>query len=162
MKFIKGFWIIIGLSAMLFAYIATQVSAVYDPLKSYRYTLTIDELRERLNQTVKLKSNFTFNLTDSTGTDNSNLNYYANLSMKIGDDEYGFNIKYHKETSFWDRDIKSEISLIGAFDIVRKTGGYKTDDPDVEKLINIFESELIKDLDDMNTSNKLSGTVSNH
>ena len=137
---------------MLFAYIASQISAVYDPLKSYRYTLTRDELRERLNKTIKSKSNLTFNLTDSTGTDNNDLNYYANLSMKIGADEYGFNIKYHKETSLWDKDIKSEISLIGAFDIIRKTGGYKTDDTDVEKLINIFEIELIKDLDGMNTS----------
>jgi hypothetical protein len=42
--------------------------------------------------------------------------------------------------------VKSEISLIGAFDKAHGTGGYKTDDPGIEKLINIFENELIKEL----------------
>jgi hypothetical protein len=151
MRFIKGFWIVIGLTAILLVYIGTQVSAVYDPLESYSYSLTRDELKEKLIQTIKSKSNLTFNLTDSTGTDKSDLYYYADLLIKIGTEEYEYNIKYNNKNSIWDKEVKSEISLIGAFDKSHGTG-YKTDDTDVEKLINIFENELIKELDERNTS----------
>jgi hypothetical protein len=152
MRFIESFWIVIGLTAVLLVFIATQVSAVYDPLKSYHYSMTRDELRERLIQTIKSKPNLTFNLTDSTGTDKNDLNYYADILVKIGADEYEYNIKYKQENNFWDKDIKSEISLFGAFDKIHKTGGYKNDDTDVEKLVGIFENELIKELDKKNTS----------
>jgi hypothetical protein len=149
MRFIKSLPIVIVLTAMILIYAMTRS---YDPLETYRYTLTRDELEERLIQVIKSKSNLTFNLTDSTGTDETDLNYYADLIIKTGTEEYEYNFKYNKETSFWDKDVKSEICLIGAFDKIRKTGGYKTDDTDVEKLIIVFESELIKDLDEMNTS----------
>src|SRR5688500_9348643 len=101
MKFSKILFItliiIFGSIGLFIIYFARQVSAVYDPLKSYTYSLTRDELKERLIQTIKSKPNLTFNLTDSTGTDKNDLNYYANISVKVETEEYGFNIKYNKE-----------------------------------------------------------------
>src|SRR6267154_3028601 len=129
-----------------FAYFVGGVSSVYDPLKSYSYSLTKDELEQRLIQTIKANPNLTFHPTDTTGTDRSDLDYHADILIKIGIEEYEFNIKYNKESRLCDNKVKSEISLIGAFDIGHKTGGYIPEAPGVDRLINIFEKAIIEKL----------------
>ena len=157
-QIIKIVFIVAGLILTLLffygLYFVTQFSAVYDPLKSYTYSLTRNELKETLIQTTKEKSKLNFILTDSTGTDKKDLNYYADILIKTETEEYEFNILYKKKDSFWDKTVKSEISLIGVFDKVHKTGGYETNDPDVGKLINIFENEFLKELEGGNTNRK--------
>jgi hypothetical protein len=135
----------------LFAYFVGGVSAVYDPLKSYSYSLTRDELKQGLIGTINANPNLTFNLTDSTGTDRNDLHYYADILVKVGTEQYQFHIKYYKENRLWDNSVKSEISLIGAFDFGHKTGGYVPEAPGVDRLIDIFEKEIIKKLGE-NTS----------
>ena len=104
MKFIRTLFISLLIIACLIGfftiYFAAQVSAVYDPLKSYSYSMTRDKLKENLIQVIKSKPNFNFSLTDSTGTNKNDLNYYANISMKIETEEYEFHIKYYGDNSF--------------------------------------------------------------
>src|SRR5688572_17740505 len=121
--------LVIGLAAAvglfgLFAYFVGSVSAVYDPLKTYRYTLTSDELGQRLMQAISTNPNLTFRPTDSTGTDKNNLDFYADIFVKVGTENYKFHIKYNNENSLWNSSVKSQISLIGAFDVGHNTGGY--------------------------------------
>jgi hypothetical protein len=155
MKFTKNLFIglIIGAAGFLglFVYFVGGVSAVYDPMKSYSYSLTRDELKQRLIDTIRANPNLTFNLTDSTGTDRNDLDYHAEILVKLGKEQYEFNIKYNKENRLWDNSVKSEISLIGAFDVGQKTGGYIPEAPDVNRLIDIFEKEIIAKLSE-NTS----------
>jgi hypothetical protein len=147
-RFLIGFII----SAVVFiVYFAAQVSATYGPLKSYKYSLTKDELEERLIQTIKSNANLTYTLTDSTGPV-KDLYYYAYVLIKVGTDEYKYNIKYYNKDSFWDSDVRSELSLIGAFDKIHRTGGYKTDNTDIEKLIGIFEEQVISELNVKNAN----------
>ncbi len=120
-------------------------SATNDPLKSFQFPLTKEELRGQLFKTINADTNCTIKLTDSTGTDNE-LNYYCDIVIRDGVNEYKYYIQCKKENSFWDNNVKSEINLIGAFDLVHKTGGYKTEDTDVNKLAGIFEKEIIKKL----------------
>lgn len=146
MRFIKGFWIVMVVSVALLLYAIAGPNTYYDPLKTYQYSLTRDELKERMMNTFRSKSNLSFQLTDSTGTDQSDFNYYGEVRIEIGTKQFEYHIKLSKHNSYWDEDIKSEISLIGAFDKVNGTGGFKTDDPDMEKLIGIFEKELIDEI----------------
>jgi hypothetical protein len=131
----------------LFAYFAGAVSAVYDPLRSYNYPLSMDELKKGLAQTVRSNPDLTFNLTDSTGLGKGDPYYYADIFVKDAPVEYEFLIKYNKKSKWFDNKIKSEISLIGAFDRIHRTGGYRPEDKGIEKLINIFDERLIKELD---------------
>jgi len=68
-------------------YFATQVSAVYDSLKSLLLSFTKDKLEERMIQITRLNENVTFNLTDSTGPD-KDLRYHADVLIKVGTEEY--------------------------------------------------------------------------
>lgn len=150
MKFFKVLFrvlvTILGLVGLLIIWFAGQVSAVYDPIKSYTYPLTRDDLKERIVQTTKINPNFTFELTDSTGTDINDLSYYAHILFKAENEEYEFQIKFNKKSSFWDSEIQSQIALTAAFDKVRRTGGYQREDPEVERLVDIFERQIINKL----------------
>lgn len=146
-KFLIGFVI----SVFVFAiYFATQVSAVYPPIKSYEFTLTKDELRFQLDQIVKSQSTLSFVLTDSIGTEKDGRDYHCDIIIN-GPNKLEYNIIYKKENSFWDNNVKSEIELIGAWDKTRWIGGYRIEDPEVEKLIGVFENQIINKLD-KNTS----------
>jgi hypothetical protein len=135
-----------GLFFGLFVFFVGGITAVVDPIKSYSYSLTRDELKQRLVETIKANSNLTFKLTDSTGTDRNDLHYHADILVKVGTEQYEFHIKYNKENKLWDNRVKSEISLIGAFDFGHKTGGYIPEAPGVSRLIDIFEKEVIEKL----------------
>jgi len=140
-----------GLFFGLFAYFVGGITATVDPIKSYRYSLTRDELKQRLIETIKANPNLTFKLTDSTGTDRNDLHYHADIFVKVETERYEFHIKFNKENTFWDNNVKSEISLGAAFDFGYKTGGYVKEAPGVDRLIEIFEREIIKKLGE-NTS----------
>jgi hypothetical protein len=155
MKFSKALLIAIliiaGFFGLFVIYFAGQVSAVYDPIKTYQFGLTREELRGQLFRVIKTQPHWTIKLTDSTGTDKNDLNYYCDIVFMDETSEYKYNINYKKESSFWDSKVKLEINLIGAFDVGQKTGGYKTEDTDVNRLTDIFEKEIIKRLSE-NTS----------
>jgi hypothetical protein len=144
MRSFRDALIIFVVALSILVYFMTR-STTYDPLKSFQFPLTKEELRGQLFQTINAGTNWTIKLTDSTGTDNK-LNYYCDIVYRDEANEYKYYIKYKKENSFWDSNVKSEIDLIGAFDIRHKTGGYKTEDTDVDKLTDIFEKEVIKRL----------------
>jgi hypothetical protein len=57
------------------------------------------------------------------------------------DNNYTF--KYYEEKGFLSKTRTSKIDLIGAFDKIHNTGGYKLNDTDVPKLISIFDVEFI-------------------
>lgn len=140
MKWVLGFVVILLVWAI---YFATQLSATHDSLKSYEFSMTREELEERLFQTIKSNPNMTLNLRDSTGTVKESLHYYADISVEGKREEYQFSISYYNKDGLWDDTTKSEVSLIGAFDKANRTGGYKIENTDVEKLIAVFESQVI-------------------
>ena len=63
-------------------------------------------------------------MTDTTGKDN-NLFYYCEIVVKDGTNEYMYDIQFKNESSFWRSDVKSEINLIGAFDMGIKRAATK-------------------------------------
>ncbi|MBB6610119.1 hypothetical protein H7F15_03630 [Pontibacter sp. Tf4] len=144
MKLIIGFVVVILLWMI---YFATQLSATYAPLKSYRFSMTTEELQERLFQVVDTNPNMTLNLSDSTGTDKENRHYHADILIKGETEEYEFSISYYTKDGLWKNNDKSVVSLVGAFDRVNRTGGYKIDNTDIEKLITVFENQVINKID---------------
>jgi hypothetical protein len=144
MKVFIGFGVVIFIWLI---YFATQLSTTYDPIKSYQYSMSMEEVQERLFKAVSSNSNMTLHLKDTTGTDKEYLHYYADILVEGGSENYMFTISFYKKDSPWDDSLKSEVSLIGAFDRVRSTGGYKMEDADVEKLIAVFENRVINKID---------------
>jgi hypothetical protein len=95
------------------------VSAIYDPIKIYKFSLTREELENEISRVMKDDSSLTHKLTDSTGTDQNDLNYYLTLIFKREGIEATFRIKYLRSHPFFGN-AQSEIDLIGAFDKTTK------------------------------------------
>src|SRR5688572_16937970 len=115
----KGFkWFFIALTLTAFVYMiffATQMSAVYDPIKIYQFGLTEKEVHARLTDISKLKPNLKITFADSIGTDKEGRDYHCDLDFKDAINEYTFHFIY-KRNSHADKDAGSEIELINAID----------------------------------------------
>jgi hypothetical protein len=135
----------------VFAYFVGGVSGTIDPIKTYEFNLTKDELRGQLDKITSSIPGCRFRLTDSTGT-KDNRAYHCNIIFLDINRAYDYNIEYEKEENFWNKISKSNLSLIGAFDNRHNTGGYRIEAEDVQRLTDIFEKEIINRLEDKNTS----------
>ncbi len=125
-------------SVVLIAYFASQISAVYPPMKTYNFSLTTDQLRNKIINIANDDTNLSYKITDSTGTSKDDLNYYVDVYLKNNLTLYTFNIFYNKSDN-----KHSEINLVGAFDNIHKFGGYQNNSKEMQDLITIFENNFI-------------------
>jgi hypothetical protein len=128
----------------------TQMSATYPPLRTYDYALTDDELYMQLSNVVSKSHDWILMMTDSTGSIDDR-RYHCKLIKRTATDSLTFTLYYEDVNHWFDRKTKSEISLVRAWDNILWTGGYKLDDPQVKTLVDLFEKEIVKDLES-NTS----------
>lgn len=129
----------------VFAYFVGGVSATYPPIKTYDYTLTDKELHKELLNVVSNNQTWTFKINDSTGQINDR-RYYCELYKRTPTDSLTFSIFFQKADRLFDKETKSEIGLVQAWDNIQWTGGYKMDDPHVKDLVKLFETEIISGL----------------
>ena len=118
-------------------YFVSQFSSTYPPIEEYDISKDLDKLIDDIN-IISNSTNISFNITDTTGTIERGFSYYANIEIQVDLNEYNYYIKFDK-----DNNKKSIISLIGAFDLKNKTGGYKKKDRMVYELTKIFEYKFI-------------------
>lgn len=133
-----------------FAYFVGGITAVYN-IKYYKYSLTRTELEQQLLDIIERSPGLTFNPTDTTGTERSGLAYYADIRIRTGTNKYEFSIKYYEKADWFDSGIKSEISLVKALDVDHRTGGYSSEAPGVDRLVGVFEKEVVNKIG-LNTS----------
>ena len=152
MKVIK--YIIIGLAVATFVYLiyfATQMSAVYDPVKIYQIGLTENEVYTQLTKISELKPNLKIVFSDSIGSEKEGRDYHCDMTFKDTTNEYAFHFIY-KRNNHDDENIKSEIELINAIDYGLKIDVHDIDHKEASRLVSIFEREITNKLGGTNTS----------
>jgi hypothetical protein len=141
--FFKGLKIaMIGLA--LFAvgfmiYLVTQMSATYGPLKSYDVQSTTEELHKKFVVLDTMDSTIRFTMTDTVGPLNDK-KFYCTIIINDKDINKKFDLAYEAE------DDGTKLDLIGAFDFIKKVGGYKADIDGIENLIAEFDGTILKHL----------------
>jgi hypothetical protein len=152
MKEFKWFLIALTLAAFVYMiFLATQMSAVYDPLKTYQFGLTENEVHGRLTDISKLNPNLKITFADSIGTEKEGRDYHCDLDFKVAKNEYAFHFIY-KRDSRADKNMRSEIELINAIDYGLKLEIHELNHEEASRLVGIFERELIDKLSERNTS----------
>ncbi|MGC3945570.1 MAG: hypothetical protein QM762_13805 [Chryseolinea sp.] len=147
-------WFLIALTVAAFVYViflATQMSAVYDPIKTYQFRFTENEVHVRLTEISKLKTNLKITFTDSIGNEKEGRDYHCDLNFKDATNEYVFHFIY-KRHSHKDKNVGSEIELISAIDYGLKLKIHDIDHEEAGRLTGIFENEIIDRLSEGNTS----------
>jgi len=133
--------LVIGLGSCV--YFVSQFSAVYPPIKEYKFQTKSADLRLAIIETLGNPEKFEYKFTDTVGTAQNGFAYYVDLRIKGQQMDYDYTFKYYDKKG---KSGISKIDLIGAFDKISKTGGYKTKDNDVPRLIDIFDKEFMNDL----------------
>lgn len=118
-------------------YFVSQFSATYPHLKDYTYPLTVRQLEKEIIEVIKSDTSFKYVITDSTGT-NVDRNYYMTIDQNFSDMSLSYHITYSRHYF-----TKSTLGLVGVFDKTNKSGGYLNTDKDVQKLISIFDNQVI-------------------
>ena len=147
-------YIIIGLAVTTFAYLiylATQMSAVYDPMKTYQLRPTENEVYTQLTKISELKPNLKIVFSDSIGTEKEGRDYHCDMTFKDTTNEYAFHFIY-KRNNHDDGDVGSEIELINAIDYGLKIDVHDIDHEEAPRLVGIFETEITNKLGGTNTS----------
>jgi hypothetical protein len=148
MKYLKIFLIFIGIIfSIIFFYLAypiLNISSTFEPLQEYNYPISKLNLEKSLYNLRLSDSRITYKITDTTGSKGNGYKYYITLlfkKSKIQNYEYNFN--YEEQIGLWNNSNTLKLSLVGAFDKSKNTGGYQKSDKDVSKIIKIFEIEIL-------------------
>lgn len=124
-------------------YFVSMFSSVYPPIKDYKFQVSASNLRTAIVKSLENYDRYEYNFTDTVGSEHKGYAFYIIVRIKGQqmDNEYTF--KYYSKKL---HPNKSKIDLISAFDKINKTGGFKLKDPDVKRLVEIFDNEFIDKL----------------
>jgi hypothetical protein len=148
MKYLKIFLISIGiLSSIIIFYLGypiLQISSTFKPLQEYNYPISKLNLEKSLLNLRLSDSRITYQITDTTGSKEDGYKYYITLLFKKSSAQnYEYNLNYEQQTILWKNSNTLKLNLVGAFDKSKNTGGFKKNDKDVPKLIEIFETDIL-------------------
>ena len=140
-------WVLIALILLAFVYViflATQMSAVYDPLKIYQLELTKKEVHALLTEISELKPDLKITFADSIGPAKDR-DYHCDVNFKDETNEYAFHFIY-KSRSDQGKNVRSEIKLVSAIDYGLQLDVHDIDHEEAGRLTTIFEREIIHKL----------------
>lgn len=142
MNKIKTFVLLILILAFIyFLYYTAHFFCIYPPIKEYCFQNNDTSLEETLTQKVISTKGWSIEKLDSMSRDNET-SYHYNILYEEKNQKYNFNCKIElTKPLFGDSYVK--LGVIGAFDDLKKTGGYKISDPDVKRLLKILENKIV-------------------
>ncbi|MGY5353597.1 hypothetical protein [Wenyingzhuangia sp. IMCC45467] len=143
-------WIILLIVLGSCIYFVSQFSAVYPPIKEYKFQSDLSNIRTAIIKTLDNPEKFEYKFTDVVGNAQNGFVYHVDFKIKGPQMNYDYNISFYNENG---KNEISKIKLIGAFDKINKTGGFKIKDNDVPRLVSIFDSIFIVNLK-INLKNK--------
>lgn len=135
---------VIGLTVWV-SYYASHVSSVISSIKDYEFSSTEKQLENSVLKVIRSDTSLTYKVTRITGNKEGR-KYYLDLSYKHNVDNCLFNVCIENKKQLFSREEHSSVHLIGAFNVIDETGGYKITDLGMPKLVHLFEELLITKL----------------
>jgi hypothetical protein len=120
------------------------ISSVYDPIKKYEYHGSVEQLIQKINSYTSINHDILFEVEDTVGDIKNGLAFHYTVVIRANGNTSNYDLKV-EEIDKVDHN-KSEISLVGAHDPTNKLGGYRPGDQGIKQLINIFENNFIRGL----------------
>lgn len=120
------------------------ISSSFPSIKEYNLAASEIKFEEKLAERINATPGWSFEKTDSVNGQNGEVCDWASISYIGGGQQLWFEVKYCTNSdSLNPRKECMRLYLIGAFDYVNGTGGYKLSDKGVEELVKILDDTLV-------------------
>jgi hypothetical protein len=115
------------------------ISCTIPHINEYEYKGSVNSLFAALKKNSVQHPGMTVANTGTVGDKNSGYAYYMDINTKHKEHQMKFDIKVEPN----DNGLRTNISLIGAFDITNNTGGYGKKADGMDTLLKIFNSKVL-------------------
>ncbi len=139
---IIGLIIIIG----YFVYFVSGVSSNYPPIRKYEYIGSFNQLITGIRNYTLTNVGVKFKITDTIGNKENGFAIYLNIETKTNQDSIEYGLKC-EDNSKGNSNL-TIISLVEAYNKTQNTGGYSKKAKGVDALVNEFELNILKALND--------------
>ncbi|HEX8376295.1 MAG TPA: hypothetical protein VF602_00655 [Pedobacter sp.] len=124
-----------------FVYFVSQFTAVYPPIRKFEYSKSVNYFNNDLRTLTSKRSNISYQLTDTTGSEENGYAHYFNIQVSSPQKNNEFNVAFKTEEN-WKGDKKNTICLIGVYDKINKIGGYSKESKGIDRLAKAFEKDV--------------------
>lgn len=122
---------------------AIGMSSTYPSVKKYSFEANKTSFEKQLANKIDTSEGWALERRDSIKGEDEAC-YGASLFYTGNGQEFEYDIKYCFDNPL--NGPRARLEVVGAFDHVMKSGGYKLVDRDVEKLMKILDSAIINEL----------------
>jgi hypothetical protein len=121
-------------------YFLVTFFSVYPPIREYCFDTDELVLEQKLIKKVQNINGWSLVKTLSTKNKGAKAHYFSIFHF-AKHQKYSFRCKIERHTPLFGKSC-AKLKIIGAFDELKGTGGYKESDKDVKKLKQIFDNEI--------------------
>lgn len=147
MKMIKV--IVIAFLIIFIAYILYLVigmSSTYPAIKEYSFGVNKASFEQKLSDRINSSKGWSLEKKDSIKGENE-VCYWTSLFYEENGQKFEYDIKYCVDLqTLSGNNACVRLEIVGAFDHVKKSGGYKLSDKDVERLLEILDRTILNGL----------------
>ena len=135
---------LIGSAAWVF-YFTNHVNAVISPVKDYDFSTAKGKPEQPVINVIKADSLLAYKVTKIIDNKDGR-RYYMDITLKSKNESCLYNVCIETKTAFLSNDKHTTLHLIGAFNPLEETGGYKMENNGVQGLVSEFEKAVINKL----------------
>lgn len=147
MKMIKVIVVVFLIALIYYVFhLVIGMSSTYPSIKKYSFGVNKGFLEQKLADRINSSSGWSMEKKDSIKGENE-ICYWTSLLYDKNGQKFEYDIKYCLDSKPLIEDSACvQLEIVGAFDYVIKSGGYKLSDKDVDKLLQILDSAILNKL----------------
>lgn len=126
-----------------FLYLIIGMSSTYSTISQYYFNVAPSEIGEAIIGKIDLVEGWSYELSDTISTENDGTQVWIDLYYNTDIQRLKYSLKYG---AYGESEVCSEVHLVGAFDILNKSGGYKITADGVDRLVIIVEESILQEL----------------
>jgi len=128
------------------SYLVIGMSSTYPAIKEYSLGVNKVSFEQKLSDRINSSNGWSLEKKDSIKGEDE-VCYWASLFYKGNGQDLVYEIKYCLDIKALSGDNACvRLEIVGAFDYNKKSGGYKLSDKDVDKLLEILDRTILKEL----------------
>ncbi|MBT1696855.1 hypothetical protein KK083_08230 [Fulvivirgaceae bacterium PWU4] len=127
-------------------YFVIGISSTFPSIKEYHFATSQASFEEKLTARINASNGWSLENTDTVKGEKGDACYWASLTYQENGQHLKYDIKYCADGDDSNNDKKCFLLyIVGAFDYVNKSGGYKSSDKDVSELLQVLDRALLTD-----------------